>query len=51
MGEKDEELEALKSDLEDVKDAFRVQVDLLLEKIVGGSLSVGGDVEKHTPLV
>jgi hypothetical protein len=35
LGEKDEELEALRSDLEDVKEAFRVQVDLLLEKLVG----------------
>lgn len=40
LGEKDEELEALRSDLEDVKEAFRVQVDLLLERLVasgGGS--------------
>ena len=36
LGEKDEELEALRSDLEDVKEAFRVQVDLLLERLVAG---------------
>ena len=37
LGEKDEELEALRGDLEDVKEAFRVQVDLLLERLVGVS--------------
>ena len=43
LGEKDEELEALRSDLEDVKEAFRVQVDLLLERLVAvGGAGSGG---------
>ena len=42
LGEKDEELEALRSDLEDVKEAFRVQVDLLLERLVAAGGGGGG---------
>ena len=46
LGEKDEELEALRSDLEDVKEAFRVQVDLLLERLVAGG---GGQAALNLP--
>ena len=52
LGEKDEELEALRSDLEDVKDAFRVQVDMLLERLVGvGPGGINGGFEKLSPIV
>ena len=47
LGEKDEELEAILSDLKDVKNLYKDQMEKLLDEVIKGNLGKGIKFENN----